>query len=364
MDFNPQMLILARESRKMTQKMLCASSGVSQATISRSEAGVDRPTASTIEAWAAALRYEPALFHQRPGTPPLPKTYLFRKKAALKKADQGAITSTIEIRQMQVEALARAVDLPDPDVPVVYLGRDVKTPEDAARFLRAAWRIAPGPIPDLCSVVEDHGIAVTRVRGASEAFAGLSIYQQGSSVPPMMVVSADVAGERDRYTIAHELGHIIMHHHLAALPEKCEDEADAFAREFLMPAHEIRFQISPRASLADLAQLKLHWRCSMQALLMRGRTVGRISEAHEKRLWKLINVMGYKRQEPNSFPLEPTSMVAELVRVHVEELDFSVADVARALWLQEDEFRAVFMDGAETAPQAPAPPPRAQLRLV
>ncbi len=361
MTFNPQMLILARESRRMTQKALASASGTSQATVSRSEAGIDRPSSTTIETWASALRYPPALFEQRPSVPPFPKTFLFRKRASLSKTDRGAITSAIEIRQMHAATLARSVELPDVDVSAVTLSRDVPTAAEAARFLRATWRIPPGPITDLSKIVEDHGIVVTRLSGLSNAFSGLSIVDSTNETPPMIFVSADAPGDRDRWTIAHELGHIVMHHHLRELPEECEPEADEFAQEFLMPAHEIRYQISPRAALDDLAQLKRHWRCSMQSILMRGRTVGRIPEAQEKRLWKIISMMGYRRQEPNPLALEETTLISEMIRVHLEDLGYSVEDLARTLCLLEDELRSIYLSNSGTAPHAPTAP---RLRLV
>lgn len=364
---NPRMLMLARDSRRMTQKGLAEASNTSQSSVSRAEAGLDRPSRATVDAWAAVLRYEPALFEQADSTV-LPRTPLFRKRAALKKADTDATAALLHIRCRQVDAMARAVEIPEESVPKVNLDKEGWTPSQAAQWVRAKWRLPPGPVENMARLVEDHGIVVARLGGVGDAFMGVSIVEAGHH--PIMLVSSDAPGCRDRWTLAHELGHIVLHHHRDNdVLEDCEPEADEFASEFLMPAHEIRHQFGPRLGLAELAQLKRHWRTSMQALLMRARQVRRISDAQEDRLWRLISARGYRRQEPVDIGVDQVEIIDEMVRVHLEELGFSVADLAKALWLREEEFRQIFLGG-----RAPGPTgtdgasvdagPKPRLRLV
>jgi hypothetical protein len=91
--------------------------------------------------------------------------------------------------------------------------------------------------------------------------------------------------------------------------------------------------------------------------------------AQEDRLWRLISARGYRRQEPVDIGVDQVEIIDEMVRVHLEELGFSVADLAKALWLREEEFRQIFLGG-----RAPGPTgtdgasvdagPKPRLRLV
>ena len=362
---NPRMLMFSRASRRMTQKALAEASNTSQSSVSRAEAGLDRPSRATVDAWAAVLRYEAALFEQ-PDSTVLPRTPLFRKRAGLKKADTNAIAALLHIRCRQVDAMARAVEIPDESVPKINLDAEGGTAAQAAQWVRAKWRLPPGPIENMARLVEDHGIVVARLGGVGDAFMGVSIVEAGHH--PIMLVSSDAPGCRDRWTLAHELGHIVLHHHRDNdVLDECEGEADEFAAEFLMPAHEIRHQFGPRLGLADLGQLKRYWRTSMQALISRARQVRRISDSQSDRLWRLISARGYRRQEPIDIGVDQSEIIDEMVRVHLDELGFSVSELAKMLWLPEEEFRQVFMRGlgagATRDDDTPAKP-RPQLRLV
>jgi Zn-dependent peptidase ImmA (M78 family) len=359
---NPRMLTFARESRRLTQKALADASNTWQSSVSRAEAGVDRPSAAAVEAWAAVLRYEPTLFEQ-PDSMVLPRTPLFRKRAALKKVDTDATAAILHIRCRQVEAMARAVEVPEEDVPKINLDAEGGTAAEAAQWLRAKWRVPSGPIADMARLVEDHGIVVARLGVVGDAFMGVSIVDSGH---PTMLVSSDAPGCRDRWTLAHELGHIVLHHHRRNdLVEDCEDEADQFAAEFLMPAQEIRHHFGPKVGLAELAQLKRHWRTSMQALVGRARQVRRISDSQEDRLWRLISAKGYRRKEPVDVGVDHVEIIDEMVRVHLAELGFTVRELAKALWLHEEEFRQAFLGGRGPTPAeaADAPEPEARPRL-
>src|SRR5688500_6563059 len=98
------MLVVARESRRMTQKALAEASETAQSAVSKAEAGVVEPTAPSIAAWARALRYRPEMFSQSDAPPP-PRT-LFRKRASLSAGDTKAIRASIAIQCTHVESLA------------------------------------------------------------------------------------------------------------------------------------------------------------------------------------------------------------------------------------------------------------------
>lgn len=344
MAFNPQMLVLARESRRLTQKALAEASGTAQSAVSKAEAGVVEPTESSIAAWSRALRYRPAMLLQSQEAPPPPRT-LFRKRASLAQGDIKAIKASIAIQCTHVESLVRSVDLPETDVPLLTVGRDVESAAAAARYVRQGWRLPRGPIQNIVEPLEDHSIVVVPLQNKSEAFMGLSVHEHRRPMPPIMFFNSEAPADRVRWTIAHELGHIVLHHHQNAISEECEDEADEFASEFLMPETDIKYQFTSRTGLDDLAQLKLHWRVSIQALLSRASTLGRLTKAQSTRLWKLISMHGWRRREPNGFPLEQPGLLAEILRVHTGDLDFSLEDLCALLAIEAEEVQMLYKPG-------------------
>jgi len=106
-------------------------------------------------------------------------------------------------------------------------------------------------------------------------------------MPPMFFVNITAPADRVRFTLRHELGHMVMHQSSVAYVEltnaaQGESQADKFASEFLMPAEDIAFELGSNPSLSRLADLKPRWRVSMAALLKRAGDLARISERRSR----------------------------------------------------------------------------------
>jgi Zn-dependent peptidase ImmA (M78 family) len=145
-------------------------------------------------------------------------------------------------------------------------------------------------------------------------------------------------GDRQRFTVAHELGHIIMHS-LSEFPnEESEKQADEFASELLMPRLDIAGNFN-KLSLERLMDLKKYWKVSMQALIYRAKSLNRISAYKAQILWKQISMYGYKKNEPIKIEKETPRIFAELVDSHKQELGYSENELSSLLNLKADEFR-------------------------
>lgn len=336
MSFNPDMLVLAREMRRMTQSRLAQLTGTSQGAISRAENGTLTPSDETLSAWAEALEVPASFFGRDASTSSVPVTF-FRKRATLPATDAKQIVATIAVRSWQIERLMNSVEMPTPNISSLAPGGAL-SPSQIARELRQAWSLPRGPIEDLTSALEAAGILVFVVPGLNAPkFDGLSVWRHRAGASPIMFLNGSVPMDRLRFTMAHELGHIVMHHHQPLPPHSCEDEADEFAAEFLTPASDIGPHLSG-LSLNKLAQLKMHWRVSMQALLVRARALRRINQAQSKRLWRQLSAMGYRRAEPVEVPPEQPALLQELLRVHLEDLGYDHEQLAQAVGMLPDEF--------------------------
>lgn len=339
-ELSPLMLTIARESRRMSQVALAKESGVSQSALSQVEAGLKPLTAEIVERVSAPLRYPPSLFGVSLRFQQLPISF-FRKKARVGVRDVNAIRARVNLYRLRIEILLRASDFRDPRIALMDIVREGLSPESAADRLRVYWNVQRGPIEDLTALVEAAGILVVPIDFGNAAVDGLSLYEPNDGLPPMIFLRASLPADRWRMTLAHELGHIVLHHHLSIPPDSKDMEVEgfAFAQEFLMPTREVSAHLYA-LTMPRLAQLKIHWRVSMAAIVMRAVSLGRLSDRHARRLWIQLGKHGVN--EPVVIDREDARNVKKLVEKHLNEFGFSPRDLSQVLHQELDEFQSDF----------------------
>ncbi|GMA91491.1 ImmA/IrrE family metallo-endopeptidase [Homoserinibacter gongjuensis] len=161
-------------------------------------------------------------------------------------------------------------------------------------------------------LAERHGVVVVY---SEPGVASIDAYSLTSSTRPVIVLNP-VKDDyyRQRFDVAHELGHLIMHHDSEPGSKVLEDQAHRFASEFLMPAAEIR-PLLPATTAGkgwrELAALKEHWGVSLAALLYRARTLGVMSDVTYRNAIIRMSQNGWRRAEPGKVSvLEMPSMLA------------------------------------------------------
>jgi Zn-dependent peptidase ImmA (M78 family)/plasmid maintenance system antidote protein VapI len=315
----------------MTQKALADAIGVAQGTISKLENGHTAVEPGISEALARALDYTPSFFFEDTRVVDLPAVF-FRKRKSLASLDVKALRAQMNVLRMQAEKLARSVELPDCHVPTVDLENEPRfTPQQVARDLRSQWGVPTGPIENLTHLLERAGVVVIRTQFPSMKADGVSVRPVTSDIAmPIVFLNAAIPADRARFTLAHELAHLIFHHHQSLPCAACEDEADAFASEFLMPASNIRSQLG-NVTLAELASLKKRWGVSMAALLRRASDLERIRPWRAKQLHIEMSQNGYRKNEPVELPSEEPTVIKTMVRVHLEDLGYSESELADVL---------------------------------
>lgn len=335
-DYNPVMFTLARESRGKTQQALAEEVGLAQGTLSKIEAGLTTPNDTAVHLIAEALDYPDTLFKQNLTYRNLPVTF-YRKQKTLPATAAKRIQATINIRQLQLRRLLASVDLPSTNVPVVDLEAYEGGVERLAREVRIRWHVPPGPIGNVTRLFEENGVLIVPFEFGSRKIDGVSIHESATGLPPVIFVSQTIPGDRLRWTLVHELAHIILHHHLPLPPEDSELEADHFASEFLLPRSEIRGQLG-RLSLQNLANLKLHWKVSMQALIMRAFALGAITEGARKNLFAMFGRYGYRRNEPVTIEREEPVLVEQTIQTYLTDLGYSAPQLREVLLTKNSEF--------------------------
>lgn len=149
--------------------------------------------------------------------------------------------------------------------------------------------------------------------------------------------------DRIRFTLAHEIGHLIMHQIPPSDNSDIEKEADMFAAEFLMPKEAISYSLSD-LSLQKLAALKPYWKVSMAALLKRAADLGKITQRQARYFWTQMGKKGYRIQEPPELtpPTETPWLLEEIIKVHKNDLKYSLSDLCNAISINENEFLSIY----------------------
>jgi Zn-dependent peptidase ImmA (M78 family) len=109
-----------------------------------------------------------------------------------------------------------------------------------------------------------------------------------------------------RFTVAHELGHILLHGEAAPGDHQQEREADQFAAEFLTPRAQIINLLPRTVNLARLDEVSRHWGVSVDSLLLRMKETGTVSDVSIRRGYQKLNQLrgsGLETVEPvNAYP--------------------------------------------------------------
>ena len=159
-------------------------------------------------------------------------------------------------------------------------------------------------------------------------------------LPTIFFANKNTPTDRLRFTLAHEIGHVIMHH----IPTtNIEEQANRFASSFLMPRQDIIPELTP-FSLERAMSLKLKWKVSIAALIMRAFDLGILTKSQKRRFFTLMGVAGYRTVEPVTIPddEQPTT-IHQLIKAYQQEYGYSTVDLCNMLSISETDFRVRYL---------------------
>lgn len=331
-------MVLARESRGLTQIALAGRLGISQGHLSKIEAGLLQIPDATLARIAEALGYPTNFFTMREpvygaGT----SEFFHRKRSAMSARLLAQVHAMVNIRRIQVGRLLRAVEIDEDLVPEIDL-EEFGSPEEIARAVRASWALPRGPVLDLTRAVEGAGGIVIPMDLGTQLIDAVGRYVPG--LPPLFFINRDAPADRTRLTLAHELGHMVMHR----VPNAdMEDQAFRFGAELLMPEQDVRSELDA-LTLDRLVWLKRRWRVSMGALLKRAETLGRIQPRRARYLWMTMSRLGYRTREPTEGDIAPEmpETLRDIVDAHIRGLGYSGEDLAHLVALLPAELESTY----------------------
>lgn len=221
----------------------------------------------------------------------------------------------------------------------------IEDAENAANTLRKLWKLGIDPIPAMAELLEEKGIKVIAL-SLPENISGSKAFVQRPKAQdvPVIVVNEKHSGGRQRFTLAHELAHLVLRFHGLTDTEQ-EKAADRFAGAFIMAKEmmESLFGAHRKSiSLGELAELKQLFKVSIASLVVRCTQLAILPRATSSRLWTQIKSQDWNNtgsQEPvHISPEKPKRMericmravsegaisesrAAELLQISVRELD-------------------------------------------
>jgi Zn-dependent peptidase ImmA (M78 family)/transcriptional regulator with XRE-family HTH domain len=322
--------------------------------IGKYERNEDMPSSKVLSALAKALH--------------VPEDYLlaseeivldgveFRKKSIASKREeafvQGQALHLLERYLTLEDALGLASVVWDRPRESPYPITTVADAENAARAVRTNWGLGIDPIQNMSELLEERGIKILSI--ALSDIDGLTarVRRKIGEPIPVIVIKEGEWSERKRFTLAHELGHMVMDVRHGVDAEKA---ANRFAGAFLMPAEALWGEIGKHRttiSLGELAQLKELFGASFQAIVYRCHDLGIISDAAYRRMFQTFNEYGWRKppyEEPGALPAakeHPQRMQRLCFRALSEGL-IGEAKAAEILGLSVRDLTRI-MDGAST----------------
>lgn len=351
---NGVMLRLARQRKGFHQTAAAERLGIEQPLLSRIENGLSEAREEFLVRAEKLYELPRSFFEQSDAVYGAPVSVhpMWRKKTDVTARELDCVVAELNIRIMHLRRLLDAAEIAySSNVPGLDI-EDYGSPEKIAALVRAHWKIPQGPIRDLTLYVERAGVLIVQSSLGGATISGVTFSAPG--LPPLIVLNSEQPADRLRYTLAHELGHLVMHRFPTPTMEK---EANEFAAALLMPASDIRpYFVGQRIDLAYLGALKPEWKVAMQALLMRARDLGFVPKNREQYLWKQINARRLRQREPPEldFAPEKPTVIETLVRLHLDRLGYSAGDLAKLLHVYEWDLPSFYsIDRPPPQPQRP-----------
>ncbi|MCJ2372301.1 XRE family transcriptional regulator [Pseudomonas sp. RGM 3321] len=237
----------------------------------------------------------------------------FRSVRSSSQTLKKTVAAQVEMFELLVDELEQEVAFP----PVSFKPYDGPSPaadeiERIAEKFRRDHGLGLGPISSMTKLAEKVGVLVVNLADVDERVDAFSLFNKR----PLIVRStAKSSPGRQRFDLAHELGHLVMHQGIETGCRHTEDQANQFASALLMPrasfASEFPAMRGRYLNWHALKELKLRWKVSFKALIYRGRALDLLTAEQAKSGFTHLSRKGFTKFEEydDLLPLEAPMLV-------------------------------------------------------
>lgn len=263
--------------------------GVSKQMISKYEKGTSMPSSKTLIQLAKSLKVKFDYFFA-PSSVELGdvnfrkrNSFSAKKVAALKEEIKIQLSNYLEIENILM--IDNSFENPLKKKKVNSL-EDI---ENAVKELRGDWEIGFDPIHNIIQLLEDKEIKVIEIDEPQNIFDGLASIVNDKY--PVIVVNKNFIVERKRFTLLHELGHLLLD-----LPEcdlKFEEQiCNRFASEFLFPKSMVLKEFGEgreSISFKELIEVQRKYGISIRAIVYRLKDCNILSDNRVAEFYRKLN---------------------------------------------------------------------------
>lgn len=327
--------------------------GVSKQYLSRVENGAESVAPNLEAEMAHQLGVHPEFFRHSDPHPITEEQCHFRRQLTTKVSLRQVARARGEILKRLIGVLDEHVHLPH----YAMVEADANSPEAierAAELFRSKLGLGLGPISNMTRLAERSGAVVMRLNGLASEIDAISF----ATRRPLIALNAVGRSPcRERFGIAHELGHFALHIGVLTGDKLTEAQANRFASSLLLPrstfAQEYRQAIRGSGlSWRGLSELKLRWGVSKAAFLYRGHQLGFFSDQQLRSGFMYLNRHGEAtaEHEDELVSREEPEIVNDSLQIMSSEVGMPLASIARKIHVSAPLAASVL--GLERPPSA------------
>lgn len=254
---------------------------ISKQAISHYENGIRQPESSILIKLAKALNVDLSYFYEDREIEMELNSIYYRQGShindlqnqAIKDFASSYIKDYLELEEISGEIVS--FENPIADQKITCVNDALK----AAKELRKKWKLGDAPLYNIANLLERKGIRVFKVTFTVN-IEGLSGWVANNTIPVIMINGRQTDIPRTRFTLLHEVGHLLLEIAENISEDMIERFCDTFAGAVLLP-EEIVIQTfgkgRTRVSMAELRNLKELYGMSIMAIMVRARTSNAIS---------------------------------------------------------------------------------------
>jgi Zn-dependent peptidase ImmA (M78 family)/DNA-binding XRE family transcriptional regulator len=333
---NLQMIILAREARALSQAEMAGQLGMSATNYSKMERGDIGLPPDKVQAIAELTHFPLNLFYQAGAL--LPESLGYRRRHNVPQKVLTPINAQLNLLRLQVQQIQQWLSIPTAQLPSLP---NIATtpPQELAATLRKAWNITTPVLPNLTKLLEEQGILVAAMPWGTQRVDSRLILTENHQ--PIIAINKTLLGDRQRFSLAYELGHLLMHSHTPlAADTDIVHEANVFAAALLMPETAIAKDFEQGITIPILAELKTKWKVSMIALLYRADDLGFLTPNQKRYLIQQFNQLNIRRREPTELDIAPENptLLKHYLAKYRSKTKLGTVELATLLGMYIDDF--------------------------
>lgn len=254
----------------------------------------------------------------------------FRKQSAMSKMRQQIIFETIDRHIAKIyEVVSFIGDFSLPPV-LSYERKPFNNYDSAGSYLRQTLNISSnGPVGNIIDILENHGFIICPINYDGRDFSGNSGFVNNR---PYIAINITMPPERQRFTLIHELAHLVF---VFKDEQNQEQLVDSIAGAFLFPRDDVIRELGPkrRDIRGDLRNIQREYGISMASIIMRAFQTKVINKDTYMITMKWMSANGLQKNENSKIPMEKTHLLEQLISRAVGEDEVSISKAAELLEL-------------------------------